>query len=301
MSAKIEIPNQGDLIQRYQAGETISKLAMEWDIPKTTLRRRLDKLGVREDRRSHRLKTIPRLAAFIARYRAGESVNSLCIEAGVKRFAFTAALQRAGVHTRGQSEAETAKWQQMPADVRSRQVAHAHDAVRGTTTPLVVMQRQAIGRQRKPRTTPVERLLSQWLIDAGFPITPQKAVSCYNIDIAIDMPPIAVECFGGGWHASGHHRIIHEKRFNYLLDQGWHVIIVWIDARRYPLSMGARDYIIAFAKEASRDPSMTRQYRVILGDGQTAPSRSSYLNTRPVIETLGCCFDISGNHHFVTG
>ena len=167
-------------------------------------------------------------------------------------------------------------------------VAPAHDAIRGKTLSHDVKIRQAIGKQNAVVNSPViETTIDKMLTDRGFSTTIQKAIDIYNVDIAIDSPPIAVEVFGGGWHAYGSHKARFHKRIKHLLDNGWSVVIIWLDARRYPFSIGCIDYIDAFAKSLRLNPSTRGQYRVILGNGKDAPISKSYLNTPADIKRLG--------------
>ena len=107
------------------------------------------------------------------------------------------------------------------------------------------------------------------LSERGLDVTPQRAIGPYNLDIAVNAPLIAVEIYGGKWHSTGTHRIRHFERCKYLLDLGWNVVIVWVDGLRYPLDIGADNYIVAFVEQLRRAPTVRGQYRVILGNGRT--------------------------------
>src|SRR5260370_26203735 len=118
----------------------------------------------------------------------------------------------------------------------------------------------------------------------GIESTPQKAIGIYNCDLAVDS--IAVEIFGGGWHGYGRHKGRSLKRFNYLFNLGWNVVIVWIDGRRYPLSILAAQQIHSFTQLASSNPALRGQYWVIRGDGKLVASGSSDGNDRALIEAF---------------
>jgi very-short-patch-repair endonuclease len=305
MTRKLEIPNLDDLIRRYQAGEPIKKLAHDLGVSPQTVTRRLQRAGVYVNRASHQRVDIPGFAAIIPRYLAGESENALARELGIGRYAFRSNLMRHGIPPRSQSDAERVKWQRMTNAQRTHQTTAAHTTMRGRPVPFDELCAQAAGVERaaadQPAAiNPTERRLGNWLFYAGLPLSHQKAVGPYNLDIALHAPPIAVEIFGGNWHRAGRHRARHPQRYKYLLDLGWHVVIVWVHKTRYPLSLDAAKHIVAFAQLARSHPTAPRQYRVIRGDGQLAPRTETYLNGPSTVDALGCRFDPAGHHHMIT-
>jgi len=189
---------------------------------------------------------------------------------------------------RGQSEAERAKWDRMTPEQRAAQTVAANEAARGRKHTWAERRKTALTRQRSGiGIVPVETMLAKKLRRAGLDVTQQLAVGIYNVDVAIHEPRVAVEIFGGHWHAYGRHKRRFLKRTEYLLDQGWSVLIIWVDGRRYPFSKRGGDYVIAFADELRRNPPARSQYRVILGDGQIAPATKTNFNDGATIERLG--------------
>ena len=231
---------------------------------------------------------VPNLDNLLNRYVAGESENKLAREAGVGRGVFRRRLLWAGIKPRGRSEAELMKWSRMSPERRAAQVATAHEAVRGSKQTWEHRCKGAITRERNiSGATIVEDILDNSLRLRGLSVTQQKAVGIYNIDVAIHEPRIAVEVYGGNWHSTGTHRRRHFKRCKYLLDCGWNVLVIRVDARNHPLGLGAYNYIIAFADELRSNPPVRCQYRVIFGDGSPVSSTArSYLNSPAVIEAL---------------
>ena len=235
---------------------------------------------------------IPNLNDLLQRYIAGESENKLAREAGVNRWTFRQRLLAAHIDPRTQPEAERFKWARMTPAERERQISAAHAAVRGRILSFREKHAQALGKEKALcNTAPIETELATTLRTRGLCITQQKTIGIYNVDVAIDVPPIAVEIFGGSWHCYGGHLARFHKRVKYILNEGWHVVIIWLDARRYPLGKGAIEYLLSLRQELSGNPPSRRQYRVILGNGQLAPIRKSYLNTPADIERLGCCIN----------
>ena len=121
---------------------------------------------------------------------------------------------------------------------------------------------------RQTHISPLETELADMLRARGIAVTQQKAVGPYNVDIASGS--VAVEVFGGGWHNT--HR--DGKRLRYLLDRGWSTVVVWVDAQRYPLTVGAAEYVIAHLELSERDPAAASGYRVVWGTGQVLSTGS---------------------------
>lgn len=232
---------------------------------------------------------IPNLDNLLCRYLAGEPEQKLATECGVSRWTFRQRLLEAGIAPRNVSQSMYIRWQNATPSQRAAMVAPAHDAVRGLRRTVDDLTKRALGKEARIGNAPVvETTLLRLLLDNGLAVTHQKAIGPYNVDIAINTPPIAVELFGGGWHAYGRHKARHIKRCEYLLDHGWAIVVIWLDARRYPFGIGCVDYILSFTQSLRHDKALGRQYRVILGNGDVAPIGKSYLNTASIVERLGC-------------
>lgn len=306
MPRKIEVPNICYWHERYMAGESTSALADELGMnPNLLLRRFAEHDLPRKPAHGHTGNyrvLLPHHDELLRRYLAGESENKLAREAGVNRWTFRRRILAAGIIPRGKSEAETLKWAQMMPTERASQVAAAHDATRGVSQTWEKMCARALGVEKSlPNAAPVEFTLADALRSYGLAITQQKALGIYNLDVALDELSIAVEVFGGNWHSQGNHLARFFKRSIYVLNSGWHLVILWVDGRRHPFGLGAVEYLVAFAEKARRNPTMCRQYRVILGNGQVAPIRKTYLNRPADIERLGCTLHTAGCYDFVAG
>lgn len=295
-----------NLGRRYLAGETMTELAREVGVHVETLRKAFLRRGVYQKGKGPRIApervSINGWDNILARYLAGESENSLSAELGINRWTFRQRLLKSDVAPRGRSEAETMKWASMTSDKRRSQVAAAHAATRGRTVSIEEQEARARTKARTlTKAVPIEFDLIDMLSSRGIDTIPQMALGPYNVDVAIDTPPIAIEIFGGGWHAYGDHRALFHKRVKYLLNCNWSVIIIWLDSRRYPLGPAAVDYIVTFVKHLRSQPAGWCEYRMILGNGQSAPIRKSYLNTPADIKRLGCSTDAAGYHYFIAG
>lgn len=209
----------------------------------------------------------------VERYAAGESVNALAASLGVTRAYVGRVLDDAGVERRGSAGANRLMMQTRTPEENRRNAAAAHQAVRGRKRSIAERSKGAQTRERlQTHVSDHERWLAEQLRQRGLDVVPQKAVGPYNVDVATGT--VAVEVFGGGWHAYGMHRARGPERLRYILDQGWNLVIVWTSASRWAFTDAATDYIVAFAEEASRNPSMRGEYRVIWGDGKPAPADS---------------------------
>ena len=207
---------------------------------------------------------------IVERYVGGESVNAIARSYGISRRAVDRRLDVAGVTRRDRVEANRLMMATRTPEENVANVQAAHEAVRGRTRPIEERAKGAATRERlQTHTSEHEVALVAALRARGLDVTPQKAIGPYNVDLATGT--IAVEVFGGGWHAYGVHRKRTPERLRYILDQGWNLVIVWASRERWPIGPGACDYVAAFAEEAGRNPAIRGEYRVIWGDGKVAP------------------------------
>ena len=297
MTRKIEIPDIDNLAERYIAGESIKELAREIGVAYKVLWQRFKRMGLDTSR-----SVFVMAAAYIERYIDGETEQALASELGIDRQTFRKHLLKANITPRGISETMYARWAQASESERAAMMKPAHEATKGRTRSL--NERIKAAQTRQERTThasPVEYMFADALRILGWDIIQQRAIGPYNVDIAIDFPPIAIEIFGGHWHAHGHHMTTHTKRCKHILDAGWNMLFIWVDGLRYPLRYGATKYVVAFNKALRSSPAITRQYWVILGNGELAPVEKSYLNTPSFIKRLGGEQDFAWHNNLVTG
>lgn len=226
---------------------------------------------------------------ILARYISGEHENKLAQEFGFGRNVIRRHIINAGIKPRGISESLVIRWKNAPESERISMLANAHIARRGSVVSESTKVLHAKTLQSTHVITGYELQLTNWLKERGISITNQKAVGIYNLDIAINRFPIAVEMFGGGWHAYGSHKERFFSRSKYLFDHGWSMIVVWIDRRRYPLTVNCADYIIKYIDIFSKNPPAISEYGVILGNGNSATIRNTYFNTPAIIEGFGNC------------
>lgn len=227
---------------------------------------------------------------IVRRYIDGESEQSIAQSFDVSRNVIARRLEKAGVERRSYGGAQRLRYDQASPEDRMRLVEAAHAAKRGRPNSFDALCRAAATRERKQtHISANERIVQHWLSERGVPSILQKAIGPYNADLAVGS--IAVECFGGGWHATGHHSTRSPERFRYILDQGWNVVVIWIDRRYFPLTEAAADYVVSFHEQASGDPPMRGQYRVIRGDGKELPTNGRDLDELTIVPTdkAGAC------------
>lgn len=202
----------------------------------------------------------------IRRYQAGHTQAEIAVEVGVQAATVSRWIKQRGA-TISRSEVARRYNARLSPEERSARAAAAHDAVRGMKRTPEDLTKRAASREANPSNISIaERMLSDWLAVRGVETIPQKAIGPYNTDLGAY--PVAVEVFGGNWHANGRHIARHSDRVRYILDAGWHVIIVWSHGLHSPLSVEAADYVVSFLQSADRNPSATRQYRVVRGSGE---------------------------------
>ncbi len=266
-----------DLLARYQSGESLNALAERYGVHRLTVRRRLESAGVELRPRSQPRLRIDIGESMVSAYDAGASVLALAKSYGISRGAVVARLKRAGRIARSGSEANLIRMSRLSSDERKLLASAANQSVRGTRQSFELLCKKALGRERSVTPNATEQLMASMLNEAGFETQFEKAIGPYNVDVAMTGPRIAVEIFGGRWHAYGRHATRFRKRSDYLVDAGWACVCVWVTLD-YPLSIGALKYIRALAERISGDESLRRQDHMIWGNGESCAIGQFQLN-----------------------
>lgn len=225
---------------------------------------------------------------LIRLYQAGESQNKLATRFGITQASVSRWIQKRGAGI-SRSEAEARKWSTMTAEQRAAQVASAHEAVRGMTRTIGDLERRAAGKQRtRSHATPEELALATLLPGSE----PQLAIGKYNVDIGAE--PVAVELFGGNWHADGRHRARLPQRVEHLADAGWNLLIVWCTQGRLLNVAAIAQDALSYLEQSRRDPAFRRQYRVVWGDGQLIAAGCVDDDERTLIPSSVSRYDTAG-------
>lgn len=271
MPAKFTTLDTDDIIKRYMGGESGEKIAASIGVSSGPVYRVIREAGVvrsvKEGRAISAANAPPpaHAAEIVDRYKAGQTQDQIAADLGITQATVSHWVIKAGVQ-RSRSETERRKWAGMTPETRAAQVASAHDAVRGLARSDEDLERRALSKERnQSHATSDERRMAAWMLSRGIQTIAQKAVGKYNVDLAAE--PVAVELFGGGWHAHGDHRTRLPKRTRYLADRGWNTIFVWTH-KAHPLGAEVTDELVAYVERSRSDPAFRRQYRVVWGDGK---------------------------------
>ena len=229
------------------------------------------------------------------RHEAGESVKALAESVGVSRSAIVVALKKVGVRQRNRSEAMYARMAQATPAQRLAWATPSHEASRGKRHTDEHRVKIAQTRETIAVPTRTERKMIEALESHGLKCIPQKAIGRYNIDVALAEPRIAVEIFGGHWHAAGRHAARYRKRTDHILDAGWTQVVVWV-TRDYPIERAAVEYIVALADRLSGDKPARGEEHVIRGDAKPTAVGHAKMNNLPPIECPNPRDDATGQY-----
>lgn len=268
-----------DIVNLYQSGMTAREIAIILSCSESFVQKYLKSNNVM--RRPGRTDIITN--DIIRLYNNGWSVLRMAKHFGCARGVITKRLLGVGIQPRNSSEATRIIAATLPPEERSRRASAAHDAVRGKKKSVAFLFAKAQGVElSQSGISRIEIRCREMLRERGIDSTPQKAIGPYNVDLALNAFPIAVEIFGGGWHFSGRHLSRYRKRIEYLLNCGYYPIIILV-SRDYPLEIGAIEYIISFTESLRRNEPPSREDWVIRGNGEIATRAKSKLNNGSTI------------------
>lgn len=276
MTRKTSNININNAVKDYIAGDSCKVAAIRWNTSEKSLsnylkanglfrsKSEIAKIkGVKISANSGNKITMPE-SDIIALYESGVAEWTIAKQFNVSRQVIKRILVNNNITRRTQSEANRLFQDSRTPTEKHAAIANAQEWTRGKKLPYEHLCNSAKSIERsKANVSPSEKFLFDLLLDRGVVTIPQKAVGKYNIDLAVF--PVAIEIFGGGWHAS---KPKHIERTRYLLNNGWNVVFVWANIIRNPLSAGVADYIVTFLDELSSNPSSISQYRVLRGDGK---------------------------------
>jgi hypothetical protein len=252
-----------NIVKEYTGGRGILPIAKDRGVRTTTIRALLVASGLEIRQQSRSVDD----AAIVSAYVAGESVLALAGRFGVSRPCIITRLGRAGIPLRGGSEANRVSASRATPEARQRRTEACHKAVKGVRHSLEQRIKMATAwQQALTHVSPQETALCSMLAARGVHCIQQQAIGPYNCDLGAF--PVAVEVFGGHWHFSGAHLARAPRRIRYLLDAGWHVLMVLV-TKHWPIAPEVADYVAAYVQEARGNPTAPREYRVIRGAGNT--------------------------------
>lgn len=279
MTRKLDPAKLNDAISAYQAGKSVREAAASTGIGASTLNRAIRATGVYENRQR-----LPVPPGLVADFLAGESVKSLSIRHGIDRNAVTRMLREADIGTRSRSSAMSLRWERSDQETRTAMLNAAHAASKGRTATEA--ERIAIALAKAGRiSSPYEHELGAIVALHGADVSYSVPCGRYNIDIVAG-GTVAVEVFGGNWHANGRHAARFGKRSRYILDAAYDLLVIWTGKRTFD-PVACTEHVIALTQIPGRDPAAARQYWVIRGDGQVIAKREDDLAEVPLIMPAG--------------
>lgn len=259
-----------DVYRRNQAGETLEEIVRDLGVSRGCVESRLREAGIRltnwgPRNRSNRPADDALHDLYTVQRKTTQEIADLY---GVHQSTVRKWIRASSIVARTQAESLAVWYEGTTADERQRLTAAAHDAVRGETQTEEHRRKIARTRQRRYGPDgPFEEAFYRMLIGHGIEAVTQKAIGRFNVDFAAHS--VAVEIFGGSWHNAGRHAARHDRRAHYILNAGWHLLIIWVEEKfGHPLTIEAADYAVSLMKLAGRNPSARREYRVIRGTGQ---------------------------------
>lgn len=271
MSRKVPPVDLDHIIDRYLAGESPREIAPTVGVSPAWIGIRLRKAGVMRscsEARAVAARKKPRpvyVDEIKRRYLAGETQTAIACSLEVTQASVSYWVAKLGIQI-SRSEAASRRCGRMTDTERKALTTSAHFAVRGSEVPDCQLRARAVTKEyRQSHATADERRLAVWMGSRGLTTTLQKAIGKYNIDVAAY--PVAVELFGGGWHAHGEHRARLPQRVRDIADEGWNLLIIWTH-QNHLLGPEVTDDLIAYIERSSSDPAFRRQYRMVWGDGQ---------------------------------
>jgi transposase-like protein len=261
-------------MQLHQSGVSAKGIAKTFGVSENVVYRHLRQAGVSLTGN----RSIYDESAALEMFQRGGSVKAVAAAFGVQRGTITKLLGKHGIAPRNRSEAMLLRMAQSSPEDRQRLVSAAHAAVRGRRMPEECAIRIAEGRERAKSNASADAIaIAAAIVGLGRPVTTEKAVGPYNLDIAFDELPVAVEIQGGSWHGHGGHGARLGKRREYLLSRGWHLVEIWrFSARRHREIEPMAHKLITLAQGLRLDPAGRGEHWVIDGDCQPLPVCKSY-------------------------
>lgn len=275
MAPKIPAHKLDDAVSLYLSGEPMEKIQASTGISLTSLYRVFRARGIP----SRKTRTDIPMTEIVRKYEAGSSLNALSREYAVSRGAIAKRMTDMGIELRDMSAAGKARNEALSESERKAQVAEANKAARNRRVPEIEKFRRALAVERTGRpSSPGEALLKAMLEQRGYSPAIERAVGPYNIDLSV--LPVAVEVLGGGFHGV---KSRHRERTPYILDSGWHLVMVWDHEGSSALGPGAAEYLVSFIEQVRRNPPATCQYRVISGNGKLLAACGREDNEFPLV------------------
>ena len=268
-----------NIVQLYNSGKSTTEIANAFGVSRKPIARILASQGV-TIRRPNALKALP-VTEIIGLYQSGLSINELARRFNVADTVITRRLKEAHVVMRTSAEANKLMMAHRTPEENARNVAAAHNAIRGKSYTHEEACHRAACREHSfsfaRLTSPYERAIAEELLARKIHFVPQKAIDKYNVDFAV-FDNIALEVFGGGWHSSGRHKRVFDERSKKIFDCGYTLVICWVGFHYEFLPAVIVDYLVSLNDILCSDPTAGCKHYVIRCDGNTTTIGGSDLD-----------------------
>jgi very-short-patch-repair endonuclease len=157
-------------------------------------------------------------------YQSGMFQREIAEKFGVTQGTISIRLQGAGVKMRSRTEADKLAWMRKTPKQREMTYEAAHIAARNRKRCRAEKEQRAILNQSNPKLSSIEQKFLEAFKDANMVVTPQFALSIYNIDFAVPERKVAIEIDGGNWHSSKTKRKQDTGKEVLLRNRGWKLV-----------------------------------------------------------------------------
>lgn len=266
MARKIHLLDADNAAQEYLSGSSAKNIARKRGVSDNVIRRILAERNVTFRPAAWKPRVFVDTAKAIELFNSGIGVAGVAIAMGVGRTAMIRILRDAGIAGRNRPAQQLARMANTTAEERQALTRAAHQAVLGSTQTEAHRCKVAASREKTVTiASQYEYELLEMLAERGVVCGQQTAIGRYNSDITTGS--ISVEIWGGYWHWYGRHIAGTEKRFRYIMDRGWHILVVCV-SKTSPLTPAVADYVVTELERLSRNPTDIREYRVIWRAGK---------------------------------
>jgi len=262
------------IVDQYRSGRSQIDIARELGVGRGAIKRRLKSrnIEIRSPAEQKRI-NIENLDELAERYQEGESMQALATEVDANRSTLKSRFKNRGIDIRSGSEAQKRRWERVKAEGRTDElVGPAHEGRRGQTLGRqeLLNRAQGIEDAAQEGRAPLgrhENALASKLRSKGLSITQQRAVGPYNIDVAIDSPPIAVEVLSR--HLNRKARRVFRDRMKCLFSRDWAIAYIfafeWADVS---IASIAEQLVTLTKSGGTGPPAINGRYWVIGSDGE---------------------------------
>lgn len=272
MPSKLSALDRDNICKQYVSGINTGKIAKKFGVSDYAIlnvikKAKLPILNVKPKLSNSLGDKLPAIQ-IISLYTSGISENAIANQFKVSRNVITRILTKNGIERRNNTVANRLMMSKRSLAENIRNTKAANKAIRGKPQPKKWREKTAKTLEVNPINVGKGEIeLIEKLRAKGFKVTHQKAFKRYNLDIAFDEFPIAVEVFGGGWHTHGNHARLFRERFDDICNAGIIPVIVWI-SKDYPIDNGIVEYLVALAERLGSGESLPCQEHVLWGNGK---------------------------------